>query len=141
VVAPLLGKLYISPASSEDKIRDLYEAVSAAVDGRLLSDAAGRNALYKIHVSLGKIVNTLGEQEPAVASRRVSMGRSGSVASTVFGEDDKASRDEDRTVLAEPKIKEEEEEEEELDDSGEGTVIQTREQDSLVEDLLSDSEA
>jgi condensin complex subunit 3 len=140
VVAPLLGKLYISPASSEDKIRDLYEDVSAAVDSRLLSDAAGRNALYKIHVSLGKIVNSLAEQqEAAVASRRVSMSRSVSVASTAFGED--KAGDDDRTVLAEPEIKEEEE----LGDSGEGTVIQMREgeeeQDSLVDDLLTDGEA
>lgn len=30
-----------------------------------MTDTTGRNALYKIHVSLGKIVNSLEEQRPA----------------------------------------------------------------------------
>ncbi|KAI0976507.1 nuclear condensing complex subunit [Xylaria arbuscula] len=77
VLAPLLGKLYISPSSTEDKIRTLYDDVQTAVDEGLLSDATGRNALYKIHVSLGKIVNALGTSEADKMSRR---SRSASVA-------------------------------------------------------------
>lgn len=61
-IAPLLAKLHISPASTEEKLCEVYDEVSAAVDGKLISDATGRNALYKIHVSLGKIVNTLTEK-------------------------------------------------------------------------------
>jgi len=59
VLGPLLGKLHVSPASTEDKIREVYADVSSAVDDKLIADATGRNALFKIHVSLGKIVNTL----------------------------------------------------------------------------------
>jgi condensin complex subunit 3 len=125
VIAPLLGKLYVSPASSEEKIRELYDEVSAAVDDKLLADATSRNALYKIHVSLGKIVNTLGEQDTGV---RVG-SRSVSVTASV---DERASEDaEDRTVLPEPQIKEE-------DEDSEGTVIHR--DDTLVDELLSDGE-
>lgn len=137
VIAPLLGKLYVSPASTESMIRELYEEVEGAVDSKLLSDATSRNALYKIHVALGKIVNALGEQQDA--ARRTS--RSTSVSTSVLGEDRTVMEDrtvvEDRTaVRAEPDIKEEEEE-------SDGTLMPAEEQnegDSLVEDLLSDEE-
>ncbi|AEO69525.1 condensin subunit-like protein [Thermothielavioides terrestris NRRL 8126] len=59
ILAALLGKLYVSPASTEPKTRAVYASVCAAVDTQLLADAAGRNALYKLHVALGKIVNNL----------------------------------------------------------------------------------
>ncbi|KAI4868491.1 condensin subunit Cnd3 [Hypoxylon rubiginosum] len=131
VIAPLLGKLYISPASTEDNIRDLYETVSLAVEENFLSDATSRNALYKIHVSLGKIVNQLGEQDKM--SRR-----SGSRGASLAPSDDKTIT-EDVTVIHEPAIEEEQE-----DAQGEGdtsTTIRRSEGDSLVEDLLTDGEA
>lgn len=107
-------------------IRDLYADVSEAVEEGLLSDATSRNALYKIHVSLGKIVNTLDEQQPS--NRRTS--RSASVAAT----DRQAA--EDRTVLEEPKIKEEE-----LNDSDEGTVVLKKDdKESATDDVSSDEE-
>ena len=134
VIAPLLGKLYVSPASSEDKIRELYADVSDAVDTQLLSDATGRNALYKIHVSLGKIVNALDAADGA-GSRR-SASRSVSV-----GVEDKTVV-EDKTLALEADILEEDEDED--DDAGdeEVTVVQaTRvEDDSLVDDLLTDDD-
>ncbi|KAJ2970250.1 hypothetical protein NUW58_g9753 [Xylaria curta] len=49
VIAPLLGKVHVSPASTEEKLRHLYEDISAAVEEGILTDATGRNALYKIH--------------------------------------------------------------------------------------------
>lgn len=36
-------------------LQETYELVTAAVDEKLISDATGRNALFKIHVLLGKI--------------------------------------------------------------------------------------
>ncbi|KAI2463936.1 condensin subunit Cnd3 [Annulohypoxylon bovei var. microspora] len=137
VIAPLLGKLYISPASTEDKIRSLYEDISAAVEDNILSDATSRNALYKIHVSLGKIVNQLGEQDKA--SSRRSTSRSVSLAP-----DDKTII-EDVTVVPAPVIKEEEGEDEvedevEVEDEADvsHSTVRRSEADSLVEDLLSD---
>ena len=59
----LLPKLHISPASTPAKRREIYATVATAIDDKLVSDATSRNALYKIHVSLGKIVNALDESE------------------------------------------------------------------------------
>ncbi|KAI1345693.1 nuclear condensing complex subunit [Xylaria sp. FL0043] len=135
VIAPLLGKLYVSPASTEEKIRAVYEDVSAAVDENLLADATGRNALYKIHVSLGKIVNSLGETDKmslssSRRSRSVSVATSagtmtGTVTASVTtggdrsgitdeGEEEEATvlkrKDADGTAVLEDVAEEEEEE-------------------------------
>ncbi|KAJ9134466.1 Condensin subunit-like protein [Pleurostoma richardsiae] len=144
IVAPLLGKLYVSPASSADKIREVYAEVSEAVEGQLLSDATGRNALYKIHVSLGKIVNTLDQQEAGgaggAAAPAGNMRRSVSRSVSVGPADEKTVVAEDKTVVTEADIKEEEDEDEEAG-SDEGTVVPGKaEEDSLVEDLLTDGE-
>ncbi|KAI0481007.1 ARM repeat-containing protein [Xylariaceae sp. FL0804] len=157
VMAPLLGKLYVSPASSEDKIRGLYEDVSAAVEDNLLSDATSRNALYKLHVSLGKIVNQLGEQQQQdrmtamsmSSSRRSVSGRSVSAAPSTAASDKttvsvaggEEQDDDDVTVVpAAPALEDVAEEE------GEETTVLRHdgggggggEGDSLVDDLLSD---
>lgn len=127
VIAPLLGKLYVSPASSEEKIRDIYAEVSEAVDNQLLSDATGRNALYKIHVSLGKIVNSLDQQENG--GRRTT-SRSVSV------DPEEKTIVQDRTVMLEADIKEEDE-----DEAGDVTAVPVKDDDdSLVEELLTDGE-
>ena len=81
--------------------------MSEAVEEGLISDATSRNALYKIHVSLGKIVNSMDEQQQS--NRRTS--RSVSVNMN-------RQTTEDRTIMEEPKIKEEP-----FEDSGEGTIV------------------
>ncbi|PSS23227.1 hypothetical protein M430DRAFT_135955 [Amorphotheca resinae ATCC 22711] len=132
LLAPLLGKLHVSPASTEEKIREVYQEVSIAVDDKLISDATGRNALFKIHVSLGKIVNGLPDKEPK--------GRQSSIVP------------EDKTVV----VSEEEEEKTELDqvaeeEESEGTILPSAEaepeaeptkleRDSIVDSLLSDED-
>ncbi|KAL2201563.1 condensin subunit Cnd3-like protein [Corynascus similis CBS 632.67] len=136
IIAALLGKLYVSPASSEDKTREVYAVISEAVDNQLVSDTTSRNALYKIHVSLGKIVNSLesaAAAEPGGAGKyRRSVSRASSVGVTPS---------EDRTVIQhEVKIKEEEMEDEDVSDTG--TVVHrggSNEQ-SLVSEMLSDEE-
>lgn len=143
VVAALLGKLYISPASTEEKLRELYAEVSDAVETNLISDTTGRNALYKIHVSLGKIVNNLDQQKEA-GFRRSTASRSVSLAPEPAAED--------RTMVGqEPQIKEEEEEEDnesrlEADDSNDTVKPKSEDVteagdgdgDSLVSELLDD---
>jgi condensin complex subunit 3 len=148
VVALLLGKLHVSPASSEDKIRALYEDVSLAVEDNILSDATSRNALYKIHVSLGKIVNQLDARTgaaDAVNRRSVSVSRSvgtsastrQSVAGSVAGDEE----GEDPTILAPETVKEEDEQridaEDDVDDDGD-TAVERTAVDSASEDALSD---
>lgn len=125
-MASLLGKLYVSPASTEDTVRSLYDEVSEAVESNLVADTTGRNALYKLHVALGKIVNALDQgQEPGFGRRSVS-----SRATSAALEDRHPT--EERTVV-EADIKEEEEEEE-------VTVMPGQQDDSMVDELLSDEE-
>jgi condensin complex subunit 3 len=149
ILAPLLSKIHVSPASTEEKIRELYSEVSIAVDDKLIADATGRNALYKIHVSLGKIVNSLGEKQ----GRKSIMPEGRQIISpegkTVL--DVEEDENEKTEILTARKKKqgrvEEEEEEEDLeeDDDDDGTIIgegetitSPRKRDSLVEELLSD---
>ena len=146
-MAPLLGKLYVSPASSEDKIRELYAEVSEAVDTQLLADATGRNALYKIHVALGKIVNNLdqahvdpGFGRRSVSSRAPSVALSVATVGTMIKEEEDNDRTimDDRTILANRTVIKEEDGED--GDSGGTTVLHHDDGDSLVEELLTDDE-
>ncbi|KAL6885338.1 ARM repeat-containing protein [Trichoderma longibrachiatum] len=154
LVAGLLGKLFVSPNSSEEKLRETYNVVSEAVEEGLVTDTTGRNALYKIHVSLGKIVNGLEEQQQqrpshSRTSRSVSvavseaMGDRQSVAGSRAGDDDDEEEEEE----------EEDDDEEDgdqrarktkikVEDDSDGTVVPEHRarRDSLVEDLLSDGE-
>ncbi|KAF1733393.1 Condensin complex subunit 3 [Beauveria bassiana] len=104
LVAGLLSKIYISSGSSEDKLRETYEEVCIAVEEAVVTDAPSRNALYKIHVSLGKIVNALDEQQPqrnsrsasAISEQRLSGGKAVSEEPVIKEEDE----DSDNTVIA-----------------------------------------
>ncbi|KAH8649637.1 nuclear condensing complex subunit [Tricladium varicosporioides] len=147
-LAPLLAKLYVSPSSTETLIRGVYDEVSIAVDEKLIVDATGRNALYKIHVSLGKIVNSMVEKEKASSKTRKS-----SVTPSIMA-------DEDRTVLTATDAGNDAEEGEEVGEKAEmvkveegeeseGTIraiddvddeVQKQLRDSLVESLLSDDD-
>ncbi|RDA87293.1 hypothetical protein CP532_1343 [Ophiocordyceps camponoti-leonardi (nom. inval.)] len=128
LIASLLGKLHVSPGSSEETIRQLYAEVSEAVSDGLLSDATSRNALYKLHVSLGKVVNGLDDQQHS--NRRTSRSTS------VIPERHTA---EDKTIIEEPRIKEEEDEDEEEERDVDQTTAQVT-KDSILDSLLSDGE-
>lgn len=84
------------------------------MEAGLLTDAASRNALYKIHVSLGKIVNTLDEQQGA--------GRMQSRSVSVVPE---SQPSEGKTIVEEPVIKEEDEE-------SDGTAVPQYEQGTVM---------
>ncbi|RSL46563.1 hypothetical protein CDV31_011848 [Fusarium ambrosium] len=126
LLASLLGKLHVSPGSTEEKLREAYTEVSAAVEDGLLGDATSRNALYKIHVSLGKIVNALDDQQQQPAYRRSSR-------STSVTLDRQTPPEEEKSVVSEPRIKEEEED-------SDNTIVPKEERESLVEELLSDGD-
>jgi condensin complex subunit 3 len=140
-LAPLLSKLHVSPASTHSLLRETYELISASIEDKSLIqslDATGRNSLYKIHVSLGKIVNTLKEKEDEAGDMRASVNTfRGSVASSGSGSGRKTSPVEDKTLMT---IENDDDQEE--DD--EGTVVgdsgRRGGRDSLVEELLSDED-
>lgn len=167
MLAPLLGKLYVSPASSEDKIRDLYEDCTEAIEAKLVADTTGKNALFKIQTSLGKIVNALNESANAanatilggrLTPSRRSASRSVSVVSSVAPSRGGGDAD-DRTSMS---VMDEEDDREDADDtvvarvgradqtdmyddadSGEVTAVPRQganEGDSLVSEALTDEE-
>ncbi|KAJ4292195.1 chromosome condensation complex Condensin, subunit G [Collariella sp. IMI 366227] len=149
ILPSLLSKLYISPASSEDKTREVYAEVCEAVESQLLPDATGRNALYKIHISLGKIVNALdaAAEGAAAAAAGGRYQRSVSRASSMGLGSDAGAKE--KTVLQsterqsaerQVQIKEEEEEEEDDEDDAATVVHRTPEEQSLVSELLSEEE-
>ncbi|KAH0490322.1 hypothetical protein TgHK011_001798 [Trichoderma gracile] len=164
LVAGLLGKLFVSPNSSEEKLRETYSVVSEAVEEGLVTDTTGRNALYKIHVSLGKIVNGLEEQQQQQQQQRPSHSRTSrsvsvavseatgdrqSVAGSRAGDDDDEEEEEEEGEGEEGGDDDEEEEERgarkpkiKVEDDSDGTVVpeHSGRRDSLVEDLLSDGE-
>jgi condensin complex subunit 3 len=138
-LAPLLAKLYISPASTESLICEVYEEISTAIEDKLIPDATGRNALFKIHVSLGKIVNSLTEREKSAPKSRKS-----SVAPSVEPDEKTILADEnvDESIVEKTElVKVEEEVEEEDDDDDTGTIIADTDaksiRDSLFDSLLS----
>ena len=137
IIAALLGKLYVSPASSEPVTRDVYAVVCDAVDTQLLADATSRNSLYKLHVNLGKIVNTLdaaADGAAGAAKGRRSVSRASSVGLGGGG----TPAAEDKTIVQhEVQIKEEEVED---DDDDAGTVVHRTPEQSLVDELLSEEE-
>lgn len=158
IICTLLGKLYISTASSEEKIRDVYADVCDQVENPALSDATSRNAMYKIHVSLGKIVNALDSAAASAPGAGLSVAgggrRSMSRSASMGIEDRTAVADGDRTAILlndEETIKEEDEEDGTMgqvtvDGGDDDTVVMRRGKtpagrgvdDSLVDDLLTD---
>lgn len=125
LVAGLLGKLFVSPNSSEEKLREAYDVVSEAVEEGLVTDTTGRNALYKIHVSLGKIVNSLDDQRPA--HNRTSRSASETLGRQTPEEKSNLSNEGDSKIKVE--------------EDSDGTVVpENVDRDSLVDDLLSDGE-
>lgn len=154
ILAPLLAKLHISPASTEALTRDIYDEVCLAVDDKKFSlDATGRNSLYKIHVSLGKIVNGMSEKEKEIATKDRSSRKSSAIPSILgSGDAEEAELEEDdKTVLGKTVVGEEEltEVAEESEGADEATVLGTGAavaasrrgpRDSLVDELLSDGE-
>jgi condensin complex subunit 3 len=118
------------------------------VEDGLLSDATSRNALYKIHVSLGKIVNQLGEQDKMSSRRSVSRSVSvaPSVTPSIATSHDRTMTDEDDATIVPGRrsmdgtvLEDVAEEDTDADADGD-TVIRHPEEESLVEELLTDDE-
>lgn len=105
--------------------------MSDAVEEGLLTDATSRNALYKIHVSLGKIVNSLDEQQKSNnlrPTRSVSASHDGPP-----GEDRTVV--EGRTSVDRPlSVKEEQ-----LSDGEGDTVLPKQEEDSCADDTVTET--
>lgn len=165
-LTPLLAKLHISPASSEDKLRATFEEITDAIENKKLGlDATGRNALFKIHVTIGKIVNSLTEKDVREESvlkggsvmRESARGESIPLGTTLASNGSRAGsftskKSRGPEVIMEHPIKvetvEEGEKENVAEDESEGTIVPDEqettvvapdEEESLLEQQLQDS--
>lgn len=59
----MLGKLYITANSSAEKLKETTTLVNEAIDDKIASDAASRNALNKLHLALSKAVGEIGSRK------------------------------------------------------------------------------
>ena len=57
----MLGKLYITPTSTVEKLQSAYDLAAEAIELKIAPDAGSRNALTKLHTALSK---ALGETVP-----------------------------------------------------------------------------
>ena len=57
----MVGKMYITPVSSSDKLEAVRELVVEAIDSKIATDAASRNALSRLHVALSKAIGETGK--------------------------------------------------------------------------------
>lgn len=108
------------------------------MDEKLIADATGRNALYKIHVSLGKIVNSLNEKggRKSIAPE----SRASLAPESVIDDEDT----EEKTIITHDTRGADDEDEDELTVMNEEkTVLTLRTRnsgDSILEEILSDDE-
>ncbi|MCJ1416351.1 hypothetical protein MMC32_002686 [Xylographa parallela] len=60
-ILSMLGKLYITPTSTVEKLQSAYDLAAEAIELKIAPDAGSRNALTKLHTALSK---ALGETVP-----------------------------------------------------------------------------
>lgn len=58
----MLSKLYITAEADSEKLKELYEHISEAVGGKLVTDALSKAVLNKMEQSLGKIVGSMEDE-------------------------------------------------------------------------------
>jgi len=132
----MLGKIYVTPTSTPEKLQSVYELVAEALELKIAPDATTRNALTKLHTALGKAVG-----ETATKT---------SMKSTVpeeVSEADENNTEAGQTMLADTDrkdqdIKMEDAEEEGVKDVEESILEEgpTYAKDSILDELLDDGE-
>lgn len=55
----MLGKLYVSPTSTPEKLQTVHDRLTDAIDARIAGDAPSRNALSKLHAALTKAIGAV----------------------------------------------------------------------------------
>jgi hypothetical protein len=58
----MLSKLYITADAESEKLKELYDHVSEAVSGKVVTDALSKAVLNKMEQSLGKIVGSMDDE-------------------------------------------------------------------------------
>lgn len=67
----MVGKLYIGPKSSTEKLLAVTDLVAEAIDAKIATDAATRNALSKLHQALIKFLGDVRSVKPSIEDQGV----------------------------------------------------------------------
>ena len=62
VLCSMLGKLHITAEAEAGKLRELYDDISEAISGKIVTDALSKAALNKLEQSVSKIVGSMEEE-------------------------------------------------------------------------------
>ena len=62
----MVGKIYVSPTSSPEKLQAISELVAESIDAKIAPDVATRNALNKLHLAFGKILGDMERAKPSI---------------------------------------------------------------------------
>ena len=157
----LLGKLHISPTVPAENLQTLFDLVNEAFEGKLITEAAGRNTLTKLQNSLSKLLASVSKDDEDEPEAQTAAEDEAVVETTEMPEPEKEEDGEgeegDETVMTKftgvPDAEgtrfmddDEEEDEDEEDDLTPGNVRVKKEprggsaDESLVESLLSDDD-
>lgn len=119
----MVGKLYITSNSDQEKLRSTTELVIEAIDNKTANDAPSRNALNKLHLALGKAMGEAGKAKKSAENLRAPTNEEGlTTIEGPGGEESVLAKDEDVPM-------------ETVEEEG-----MTEAQDSLLEELLTDDE-
>lgn len=134
----MLSKLYITSNSTPEKLRVAHELASEAVDNKIGTDAASRNALNKLHLSLSKATGEAGSVKQSIEGE-TSSGTAQEVHMGVEADQPEAPgviSGEETQNADEMKIEIHEDEETKMGDRQMEDVAEAN--DSLLEELLDD---
>ena len=62
IVTGLVGKCYMPKEAGKDLLREIYDRVTEAIEGKVVAEALGRNTLAKVEVAVGRLLAEM-EQE------------------------------------------------------------------------------
>jgi len=75
LVLGLIAKCCLPKEAGRELLKEVYEHVTEAIDGRVVAEAAAKNALAKVEVSVGKLLVELQEEERDEGEATVVPGR------------------------------------------------------------------
>lgn len=126
LVLALIAKCHIPKEAGKELLKDVYERVTEAIDGKVVAEAAARNALAKVESSVGKLLAELLEEEGGDPDQTVIHGRGDD------GHEEEEEEDEeqevDMTIVPEPVRGGEEDEELPIADEGVRTADEDEEE-------------
>lgn len=83
----MLGKLYVSPTSTPEKLQATHELLTDAIEARIATDAPSRNALNKLLTALTKAIGASGAASTTASATVARTGAEGGIGNGTVCED------------------------------------------------------